>query len=220
MSSEDCRAEAAEAARTSSPFYVALNGGWIRMMDAVRVDKFVFIVNGEAVETKIWEAVLISPKVHAMWRSSIESSVFHMNDDRINSAVFVGFLEFARSRVLRGLTKEEQNSFLWICQLLGNAELTFLLLDYPICNRTGTEDFGSEESLGISTLGFDADHCASCFHRYSVDLLRHLGKDMLHTLLSSASLKVSSENELFDTLIELGEEYYEFWSYIELSFLN
>jgi hypothetical protein len=35
-------------------------------MDAVRMEEFVFLVNGEAVQTNIGEAVLISPTVHAM----------------------------------------------------------------------------------------------------------------------------------------------------------
>jgi hypothetical protein len=218
MSQEDCSPEAAEAAKSSSPFHVALNGGWIRLMDAMRVEEFVFMVNGEAVQTKIWEAVLISAKVHAMWRSSIESHVFHINDDSITSDVFMRFLEFSRSRVWKRLTKEEQSGFISICQLLGNEELTFLLLDYPA--RNATEDWSSEESHPISIVGFDAEHCGSCFHRYSVDLLRHLGKETLHALLNSSSLKLVDENELLDTLMELGDEYYEFWSYVELSFLN
>jgi hypothetical protein len=43
---------------------------------------------------------------------------------------------------------------------------------------------------------------------------------MLHSLLSSPSLRLESEHLLLDELIDLGSEYFECWSYLEIVFLS
>jgi hypothetical protein len=67
---------------------------------------------------------------------------------------------------------------------------------------------------------FEVNHCASHFHEYSVELIRLLNKSTLHELLCLRELKIRSEDDLLETLIELGSEYFEYWCYIELSFLS
>jgi hypothetical protein len=47
-----------------------------------------------------------------------------------------------------------------------------------------------------------------------------LDKQTLHEILESASLAIESEDDLLRTLISLGSEYFEFWSYIEIVFLT
>jgi hypothetical protein len=64
----------------------------------------------------------------------------------------VRFHEFARSRVCKRLTKEEQCAFMSICHLIGNDELTFMLLGYPTANTT--DGSGSEESGAIARTDF------------------------------------------------------------------
>jgi hypothetical protein len=72
--------------------------------------------------------------------------------------------------------------------------------------------------LGFHAIG--ADHCASQFRHDSVDLLRRLNKDFLHTILSSPSLELESEDEFVRILIELGKDYLEFFDYVEVGYLT
>jgi hypothetical protein len=43
---------------------------------------------------------------------------------------------------------------------------------------------------------------------------------MLHSLLSSPSLLLESEDSLLERLIDLGSEYFEYWCYLEIIFLS
>jgi hypothetical protein len=63
-------------------------------------------------------------------------------------------------------------------------------------------------------------YCASQFYSYSKNELSRLEKSTLHALLSSETLGIASEDELFETLIELGTDYYEYWRYIKVFFLS
>jgi hypothetical protein len=47
-----------------------------------------------------------------------------------------------------------------------------------------------------------------------------LDKNTLHGLLSSRSLGIENEDALLQLLIEFGSDYFEFWSYIEVTFLS
>jgi hypothetical protein len=47
-----------------------------------------------------------------------------------------------------------------------------------------------------------------------------LDKGILHALLSSDSLRVTNEDELLQTLFDLGWDYFEFWNYLEIGFLS
>jgi hypothetical protein len=75
-------------------------------------------------------------------------------------------------------------------------------------------------SVGFSINDFDTNHCASQFHEYSIELIRRLNKSTLHELLCSKELKLLSEDVFLQQLIELGSEYFEYWCYIEVSFLS
>jgi hypothetical protein len=77
-----------------------------------------------------------------------------------------------------------------------------------------------EISESFNFYKFEINHCASHFHEYSVELIRLLKKSTLHELLCSKELKVASEDDLLKLLIELGSEYFEYWCYIEVSFLS
>jgi hypothetical protein len=81
------------------------------------------------------------------------------------------------------------------------------------------------EGNEVQSLEFDfheigADHCASQFRCYSVDLVRRLPKDILHTIVSSPSLELESEDDFVRILIEHGKDYLEFFDYIEVNYLT
>jgi hypothetical protein len=76
------------------------------------------------------------------------------------------------------------------------------------------------ESCLSNTADPTIDFCASQFRLYSVDQLHYLDKQMLHELLSSELLSLESEDALLQLLIDLGQNYLEFWGYIEVVFLT
>jgi hypothetical protein len=190
-----------------SPLFLALQDGFDRLFDVFQSDKFVFRVNGESVNTTVIEAVLISSKVHENLRSSPGACTFCINDTNITATNFRRFLEFVHSGVLSIFSREELLSFLSICGLLGNEQLTFLLIE-----SQKMESVEHSEPLK----GQFCDHCASHFHSYSVDLLRRLSKSTLHNVVNSPFLKLEDEDEFLRLLIDLGPDYLEFWNYIEV----
>jgi hypothetical protein len=64
------------------------------------------------------------------------------------------------------------------------------------------------------------EDCASKFNSYSTGELRNISKQMIHSLLSSPSLRLESEDLFLETLNDLGSEYFEYWIYLEIVFLS
>jgi hypothetical protein len=64
------------------------------------------------------------------------------------------------------------------------------------------------------------EYRASQLTLYSTDELRCLDRNVLHSLLSSESLCLSSEDWLLSQLIELGDDYFEFLHYVEVILLS
>jgi hypothetical protein len=87
-----------QALQGQSLFIVALNAGWRRLLSSRTAEGFVLAVNGEIVVTNVWEAVLISEKVHSQLCSTATNCVFCIDDDRVTGAVFARFLVLVRSR--------------------------------------------------------------------------------------------------------------------------
>jgi hypothetical protein len=79
---------------------------------------------------------------------------------------------------------------------------------------------GLIESESLSPEEVIIDHFASEFYRFSAKELSRLRKETLHSLLCSRSLKIMSEDLLFDVLTELGSDYREYWKYINLCFMS
>jgi hypothetical protein len=73
------------------------------------------------------------------------------------------------------------------------------------------------DSLNIDV---NIDYYASKFGFYSTAELCCLDRHLFHALLSSSSLRLESEDVLLTRLLELGEDYYEMWNYLEIAFLN
>jgi hypothetical protein len=205
-----------------SPLFITLQNGLERLLEVLQTDEFMFIVNGESQKSTVLEAVLISPKIHENLRSSPGSCTFCINDENITAKDFSRFLDFIHSRVFKGFSREEQLSFVSICELLGNDGLTFLLIESL---RMISEENGERREETSGTISdskevylseIDVNHCASNFHFYSIELLRRLSKETLHNIFKSPFLKLVDEDELLRLLIELGSDYFEFWNYIEV----
>jgi hypothetical protein len=134
------------------------------MLSIVKNESFVFVVNGETVESNILEAVLISTKVHENLVTTPGNFEFIVKDESIPSTVFKRFLEFAHCHVFDDYSRDERQKFVRISIILGNESLMYFLIEGlsenintswkndSILERTGKqEDF---QQVG-------ADHCAS-----------------------------------------------------------
>jgi hypothetical protein len=78
---------------TYSPFMITLQTGYERIFSVVKNESFVFVVNGEEVQSNAIDAVLISAKVHESLRSTPGNFRFIINDESINATIFEHFLE-------------------------------------------------------------------------------------------------------------------------------
>jgi hypothetical protein len=92
-------------------------------------DEFVFVVEDEEVNMTVWEAVLISSKVHENLRSAPDNHRFDISEYNITKKDFIRFLDLVHSDVCDDYSETELISFLSICKVIGNESLTFLLLD-------------------------------------------------------------------------------------------
>jgi hypothetical protein len=196
-----------------SPLFATFQDGFERLLEIAPSEKFFFVVNGESVESTVAQAILISPKVHERLRSAPGNGTFRIDDEHITANDFRRFLTFIGSRVFDGFSEEERSSFLSISGLLGNCQLTYLLIG--TLGETTVSD-----STGFSRCEIDADHCASQLYSYSIEVIRRIERRMLHEILSSDQLKVESEDDFLRTLIALGSSYFDFWCYIEVSCLT
>jgi hypothetical protein len=206
---------------------VTLKDGIDQLFKVMQSDEFVFVVKDEERKITIAEAVLISSKVHENLRSAPENHRLAISEYTITKQDFICFLDLVHSDVCDDYSETELISFLLICKVIGNESLTFLLLDslhlkvedQGNCS-TNSESNGMTLSQDFHYCTFDTNHCASHSHEYSVELLRLLNRSTLHEFLGLPEVQISNEDSLFQTLIELGSEYFEYWCYIKVNFLS
>jgi hypothetical protein len=77
----------------------------------------------------VFEAILISPKIHENLRFCPGCCMFYINDKSITTKDLSRFIDFVHSRLFERFSREEQHSFISICRLLGNERLTFFLIE-------------------------------------------------------------------------------------------
>jgi hypothetical protein len=205
--------------------YVIVQDGLGRMLDFVGTEDFVFKVNEENILSTVCEAILISPLVSESLLSDHTVRLFNLSPD-IQPKHFHQFLDFIRFHESMVLSVETALAFLSICRSIGNEHLPLGLLaslhsNSPV-NSDSTCDAVSSTTQPETILFRDAtiEDCASKFYLYSVSELRAMDKRTLHSLLSSASLRVESEDTLLNAIIALGSDYSEFWSYINVQVLT
>jgi hypothetical protein len=160
-----------------SPFIVTLQNGYERMISVVKNELFVFVVNGESMESNVADAVLVSTRVHETLRSTSGNFQFIVNGESITPTVFERFLEFAHSRVFDDFSQDEQHFFVMISGLLGNEPLMYLLLETlsekvkenstndSMSQRTGAKgtvtEWNAIRSPNFHFHEIGEDHCAS-----------------------------------------------------------
>jgi hypothetical protein len=194
-----------------SLLYAIIEDGLGRMLEIVKSDDFLFDVNGQTFASTLAEAVLISPKVYQSLHSDRSVRTFTVRDTAIDRFCFSQFLELIRGRDYFALSVDTALLFLPLCRLLGTGRLALILL-VSLLSTSG--------ATALTFCDVNIDDCASQFYSYSVDALRLLDKQMLHSLLGSPLLKIKTDDALLNTLIDLGSDYFEFWRYVEVSLLT
>jgi hypothetical protein len=209
-----------------SPFHTILQDGIGRLRELIANEEFTFIMKGEEFKITFFEAVLISPIISERLKTDPENHEFHIESDETEMKQFSTFVDFIRNREEFNLSREEKIVILSICKLLGNDKLSLLILGSFHCGvsmKSFSSNEGqceSESSEMQNLCEMSVEDCASKFNSYSTAELRNISKEMLHSLLSSPSLRLENEDSLLQQLISLGSEYFEYWIYLEIVFLS
>jgi hypothetical protein len=228
MSIASASSASADVTFAFPPFYAIVETGLKRMLDFVKSDCFTFVVNGEHFESTVSEAILISPTVCDLLRRDAGTRSFIISSSDIESNDFSLILGFVRLFDTI-LSKDRIFPLLLIFNILGNDQLSFLLLASMNLSNSKTLMERIEPKAVIPCLTIRQDilssdtnieYCASKFSLYSIDTLRCLSRNVIHTLLSSESLRLENEDLLLRTLLELGKDYLEYLKYVEFIFLS
>jgi hypothetical protein len=207
-----------------SPFHAILQDGIDRLLELIPNEEFTFVVNGERLKTTLSEAVLISPIISERLKTDPTTREFDFGNDEIEMKQLSVFVDFIRNRNECIFSKEDEIGILSICKLIGNEKFSLFVLGSVHCDVSSTSLSSkvckSESSEVINISETSIEDCASKFSLYSRDELRNLPKQILHSLLSSHSLAIESEDSLLQQLIDLGSEYFEYWCYLEIVFLS
>jgi hypothetical protein len=207
-----------------SPFHAILQDGIDRLLELIPNEEFTFIVKGESLKTTLSEAVLISPIISERLKTDPTNHEFYFGSDEIEMKQFSGFIVLIRNRNECIFSREAEIGLLSICKLIGNEKLSLLILGSVHCDISSKSlssyvcELESSEKIKICEMNIE--DCASKLSSYSTDELRKLPKQILHSLLSSPSLIIESEDSLLQQLIDLGSDYFEYWDYIEIAFLS
>jgi hypothetical protein len=207
-----------------SPFHAILQDGIDRLLELIPNEEFTFIVKGEEWKITLFEAVLISPIISERLKTDPLNHFFNAENDELEMKQFSSFVDFIRNREENTFSREDEIAILSICKLLGNENLFLLILGSFHC-EVSSKSFSFKEceyesSKMKNMYELSIEDCASKFSSYSIDELRNVPKQMLHSLLSSPSLRLENEDSLLERLIDLGSEYFEYWSYLEIEFLS
>jgi hypothetical protein len=217
------------ASVTIAPFCGVFHDGIDRLIDIWKPEGFSIIVNGTELKSNVAEAVLLSPTIYEHLRHRPKERSFCFETDRVDPKTVRAFLGFGWGKSTWILSKDNELKFLLCCALLGNERLGMIVLnsmhadeDVPGKGIVKGKDVSSETTLmgKLASFGALSHSCASRFWSYSVAELRCMTKRTLHSLLSSSSLVLQSEDALLQLLIDIDSETYEFWHYIEISLLS
>jgi hypothetical protein len=209
-----------------SPFGGVFQDGIDRMLDIWKPESFSIFVNGTELKTSLGEAVLFSPKIYEYLRNKPAERSFSLEAGRVDPKTLAAFLGFNWNKPL---SKETGLTFLGCSALLGNGCLELLVLRSLHSDEGQSGKLQPKDKRGSSgpallgrfaNFGALVDSCASRFWSYSAAEVRCLSKPTLHSLLSSPSLSIESEDAFLQLLVDIDSETHEFWRYIEISLLS
>jgi hypothetical protein len=184
-----------------------------RMMGLMKNDCFIFIVNGHRFETSIAEAILLSPAIYE--RLMDDGSILNivLRDDGMQSEDFQRLLSMIRGSSTEILISSVKSMIL-ICKYLGNSRLeSFFRSAFSNSDKTILIDCDTYFDVDVNTI-------ASNFRSYSNEDLRSFGVELLDMILSSSSLRISSETSLLNCIVDLGPEFRSLIHHIHVEFLS
>jgi hypothetical protein len=204
-----------------SPFAALIRDGFGRVQEVIDRGDFIIVVNGEHFEVGLAKALFLSSEVHQSIQCDASRGSFEMNTTEATAADFVRFLTFAGESSISSLDLDSGLPLLSFCRLLGNDSLALVLLAllYPIASidlRWSTvPDEAISRAIGICAPDADVDLmidlCASLFHSYSAEEHRVLDRRLLNRILGSRFLTLRSEDSLLRLLLDLGDDFCEFF---------
>jgi hypothetical protein len=202
-----------------SLFHAILQDGIDRLLELIPNEEFTFVVNSEQLKTTLSEAVSISPLISERLKIDPMNRKFSFGSDEIEMKQLSVFIDFIRNRNEWTFSNENEIGILSICKLIENEKLSLFVLESVHCDISSKVcESRSSEMPNIYEMSLE--DCASQFSSYSKEELENLPKQLLHSLLSSPSLAIESEDSLLQQLIDLGSAYFEYWSYLEIVFLS
>jgi hypothetical protein len=131
---EMAQSSAPESRIAFSPFSALLRGGFGRLQEFIESEQMTFVVNGESFVVPLPDALLLSSKVSESVRNDLNSRSFEIWTDCAKASDFGDFLSFVHLSSVETLDPTRGLSFLLFCNLVGNDNLSLLLLSllHPI----------------------------------------------------------------------------------------
>jgi hypothetical protein len=119
-----------------SPFYAILQDEIDRLFELLPCEEFTFIVKGESLKTTLSEAILISPMISERLKTDPTNREFEIEieNDEVEMKQFSNFVELIRDREQYVFRRENELIFLSICKLIGNEQLSVLILGSVDCD--------------------------------------------------------------------------------------
>jgi hypothetical protein len=185
----------------------ALTRGVERVKQVVESGNFQIHVNDSIFETKLLDAVLVSPAIHNQITNDPTSTSFFIKDPSVNLKTVSELFELLSTDIANDVSVKEadisdQKSMIRLCQHLKNRDLEKYLL--PAWSD------GIENTSDVAT------------HFYSLKAaeLSLFSVECLLDVVSSDNLVISDEDSLLEIILELGEEYYSLLDYVRYEFLS
>jgi hypothetical protein len=181
----------------------ALTEGVDRVKRVVETENFQILVNDSVFETKLLDAVLVSPAIHNQLISDPTLTTFCIKDSSVTTKCVSEIFElfFGKGKFME-VDISERKSMIRLCQHFKNHELEKYLLS------SWTAIFESSSDV------------ASSFYCFSAAELSLFSVECLSEIVSSENLVVSDEDSLLKIIVELGEEYCSLLDYVRYEYLS
>jgi hypothetical protein len=195
----------------ASPFARVLLTGMARLRTVCDSGDFTFVINGERINSDLFEAVLLSPAVSQRLRTDWTDRLFVIGDSRIRAGSF-SLLRRLLALEPTEIAEADKHSLLYLCQALENPLLAAIFLQL-LGSSAAVTDFSELELSQIPAI-------AIRFHTYSTAELSALDAVTMDLILSNESLTVESEDLLMRTILALGKEYHSLFRHVRFEYLS
>jgi hypothetical protein len=182
----------------SSPFADIFRQGLQCANDVFDQQEFAFVINGQTVDTSLFEAVMLSPFAYEAFESDRSCNQFTISSDAASASAFSLLRRIAGGAEVTP-DASSSRSAIALARALGDRSLELASLALFL----GSEPDAASPLMGRVPL---EEICAQSFEQCSFDDLLALGVGTLDGILGSESLVISSEDSLLGTLLDLATQ--------------